>query len=546
MAAMIPDLNPISIKNTGERRVYQALSELPDDYTICYSYKYYEQGMAEKQEILREIDFVLVHPQLGYAVIEVKQGIVMYRNRQWYEYKNKDYQLMSKDPLEQAQKAMFTILSRYKDKSQSKKFPLKIRYVVCFPEALQLEGVLPAELDLNSIWFFDDIEDTAHLQEKINALFEPLPLPDRSATQLLINKILAPSFKIYSRLEEEIDQFCLTSARILSEEQERILEETELDRRKIFLGSAGTGKTFLAAEKACRLAEQGKKVLLTCFNRNLCEYLRGNLPPSIQVQTIHDYFYNTAILKYADFDVPEDPLERQEFFSVTLPTMAYDVLADMNEEAGFDSIIIDEGQDFREDWFACIEAMLKPGGELYIFADPAQTIFCDDIEKIQGIEISRHRLTRNLRNTQAINEWMQAYLPGVRLRCLNNQGLPVVSIPCREEEQNRVLEKEIGRLVSQGVQLKRITILSPHVWHKSCMAGKSKIKEWPVVDTINEAGNQIRFCTIRSFKGLEADIVFLVDIRPSRACTEADIYVGGSRARYLLYILHDPDMGLKR
>jgi hypothetical protein len=80
--------------------------------------------------------------------------------------------------------------------------------------------------------------------------------------------------------------------------------------------------------------------------------------------------------------------------------------------------------------------------------------------------------------------------------CLNNQGLPVVSIPYREEEQNRVLEKEIGRLVSQGVQLKGITILSPHVLHKSCMAGKSKIKEWPV----------------------------------------------GSRARYLLYILHDPDL----
>jgi hypothetical protein len=25
--------------------------------------------------------------------------------------------------------------------------------------------------------------------------------------------------------------------------------------------------------------------------------------------------------------------------------------------------------------------MLKPGDELYIFADPAQTIFCDEIEK---------------------------------------------------------------------------------------------------------------------------------------------------------------------
>lgn len=40
--------------------------------------------------------------------------------------------------------------------------------------------------------------------------------------------------------------------------------------------------------------------------------------------------------------------------------------------------------------------------------------------------------------------------------------------------------------------------------------------------------------------GLDADIVFLIYITAgSRVCTEADIYVGGSRARFLLYIFHD-------
>ena len=58
--------------------------------------------------------------------------------------------------------------------------------------------------------------------------------------------------------------------------------------------------------------------------------------------------------------------------------------------------------------------------------------------------------------------------------------------------------------------------------------------------------NVLRFSTIRSFKGLEADIVFLIDITAgSRVCTEADIYVGGSRARFLLYIFHDANMEVK-
>ena len=64
-----------------------------------------------------------------------------------------------------------------------------------------------------------------------------------------------------------------------------------------------------------------------------------------------------------------------------------------------------------------------------------------------------------------------------------------------------------------------------------------------MTDNIKAAGNVVRFSTIRSFKGLEADIVFLIDITPdSRVCTRADIYVGGSRARFMLYIFHDSRM----
>lgn len=47
----------------------------------------------------------------------------------------------------------------------------------------------------------------------------------------------------------------------------------------------------------------------------------------------------------------------------------------------------------------------------------------------------------------------------------------------------------------------------------------------------------IRFATIRSFKGLETDMVLLIDVvHGSPVCTEADIYVGGSRAKFLLFL----------
>ncbi|MGI6468352.1 MAG: AAA family ATPase [Syntrophomonadaceae bacterium] len=540
MAIMVPDLHPQGISNDGERRFYQACSFLPDPFTVCYSYKYYDHEAG--LQILREADFVIAHPALGFVVVEVKQGLVKYQNGAWQEFKSGNWQSMRKDPLEQAQRATFAILHRYEQITGQKYFPLKCRYALCFPETSRLEGFLPGDLKEHSVWLFDETEDPGLLESRIYRLFEPLPRENPEAYRLLVQKVLNPTFKVFSRLEEQIEQFCRAGERILSEEQERILEETELDRRKIFLGAAGTGKTFLAIEKARRLETAGKKVLFTCFNKNLAAYLRTQLPEAVYVQNIHDYFLKIAGPVYGEIEIPAEPAERSEFFSQTLPLMAFDILAEQDDSQRFDSIIIDEGQDFQADWFDCIEAMLRPEGELYVFADPAQSIFCQDINKIQGLSISRHRLTRNIRSTQAINEWMLKFLPGLSLKCLNSRGLPVVSIPCREDQQYRILEKEIGRLVSQGVQLKRITVLSPHVYARSCLAGKTRIKEWPVVEGMEQSGNYIRFSTIRSFKGLEADIVFLVDIRPSRACTPADIYVGGSRARFLLYVLHDEGM----
>jgi hypothetical protein len=109
--------------------------------------------------------------------------------------------------------------------------------------------------------------------------------------------------------------------------------------------------------------------------------------------------------------------------------------------------------------------------------------------------------------------------------------------------------------VSQGLQPRRILILSPHRQENSSLAGLNKIKEWPLVrysDAVgitgdahagtlvkgSVTGNAVRFETIRSFKGLEADVVFLIGICEGEHCTRPDVYVGGSRARFLLYVFY--------
>ena len=67
----------------------------------------------------------------------------------------------------------------------------------------------------------------------------------------------------------------------------------------------------------------------------------------------------------------------------------------IDESEKFDAIIIDEGQDFEENWIICIESMLKKQGEFYIFADTHQNLFNKDIDIINKMVVSKHKLTRN-------------------------------------------------------------------------------------------------------------------------------------------------------
>ena len=61
---------------------------------------------------------------------------------------------------------------------------------------------------------------------------------------------------------------------------------------------------------------------------------------------------------------------------------------------------------------------------------------------------------------------------------------------------------------------------------------------------VGNSANAIRFETIRSFKGLEADVVFLIGICEGEHCARPDVYVGGSRARFLLYVFYKEDCWL--
>ena len=247
VATMIPDLDPRMIENDGESRVYTALRTLPAGYTVLYSYRFRTTPDGDEDADPGEADFVVVHPCLGYLVIEVKQGKVGFSSGQWYEEKQGGQQPMSKDPVAQAEKAMYAILDRYKEKAESGYFPLKVRYGLWFPECSRPWGELPANLAQESVLLERDLDAPEDAIRRAFAAAERPP--EKQATEILIHKVLAPKCRFFAGMDEGIDRYDRMSKKVLTDEQERILEETGLDKRKVFFGAAGTGKTFLAMER---------------------------------------------------------------------------------------------------------------------------------------------------------------------------------------------------------------------------------------------------------------------------------------------------------
>lgn len=470
-------------------------------------------------------------------------------NGQWYEQKQGRQLPMSNDPVAQVEKAKFAILDRYKEKAETNYFPLKVRHALWFPECSHVWGELPANLDRESVLLEPDLDSPG---ASVRRAFTTADLPpERQATEILIQKVLAPRCRFFAGMDEEIDRYDRESKKVLTDEQERILDEIELDKRKVFFGAAGTGKTFLALEKARRLNREGKRVFLTCFNKNLAAYMASQVAAAIVCGSFHDYLKEQLKRAGRGLQEPAGGEEMSRFYDEVLPTAGFEYFAEAPLEQKFDAIIVDEGQDFSENWYTCLKAMLRDEneGEFYVFADPNQDLFRHNIHALRAMGVSQHRLTRNLRNTEHISKWIGSFVREGGLRPGLLGGLPVAHVAWETyAEEKKLIEDEIGRLVSQGIKPSRIVILSPNRQEKSSLQGCTKIKEWDLEDFKTAKGNCIRFATIRSFKGLEADVVFLIGLKEGKqTCTDADVYVGGSRARFLLYVFHhrsEPPRGM--
>jgi hypothetical protein len=525
--------------------------ELSDDWIALHSL-----GLTiHKTKPWAEIDFVLIGPP-GVICLEVKGGLISRRDGIWYTTPQRGHhagraQRLPESPFEQVASASAQLFQFIQRTCPSAAKAITA-YAVAAPDVEWT--VRGPDIDLALVYdqrdrarpFVDFMDRVIRRWNK--RIGGPVRKPQKLGhkdKQAVLESIrgdfyLVPSLRASA---EAADRELVR----LTDEQCQLFARLSANPRVVARGGAGTGKTLIAAEEARRLARKGQSVLYVCFSRNLARYLASALAdvPAVAVRNLHSLMTELVDNAGRRSELPE--VDESDLFAVFLPELALDVLLESPDKARFEAVIIDEAQDLlREPYLDVIDALIE--GELKegtwrCFIDATQNIVGgiapSALRRMQAAAPVEWPLTVNCRNTQPI---------AVQVALLSGAPMPEVLAPDgpaaeltwykSADDQRSAVSERLRRLRLEGFADRQITVLSRYRLERSVARdGLGTSLRDISRGGLGSADGQIAFSTVSSFKGLEAEVVLLVDVDDlTLAEGLISVYVGASRARVALYV----------
>ena len=538
MARMYPDIFPRKFDDADpEFIVYQSLRSLPDSYIVFYSKRLQGAGLFGKPEC--EIDFLIWNQKDVLICLEVKGGTLHYDGAQdrWRQ----NGKLMEKAPDRQASAATHALLAALPNELSK----VNTDWALCFPQCSLLPGAAPTNIPLERILDEGSLADLpariSKLESSIRAAYRKGKTGPTGGAVLVERLTIGIGFvtKLGVRIAREAKDLVQ-----VTDEQLEVLNDLELNPRMIVHGSAGTGKTVLAQEFAKRLAAKGMSVLLLFYNKGIAKTVRSAFEreSGVQVSTFSSFAKRLVEAAYPEWWRAQDT-KGDEFWTLDLPAKLLDVPTE--QQPRFDAIIVDEGQDFKPEWYEYLSTLLPKvePSHFCVFLDEHQDIFGHWRQFPCTPTPFKKILTKNCRNTRTIVDFLNRAYPtqmGVFERSPTGTAVVERTAKNATDEQTQVT-RDIRHLVTnENVSPGSIVILLNSPKADSCLANTRAIAGFPLESTYGRydpKGRHVYYSTIDIFKGLESDVVLL--LLDHAMCLDEipkALYVQGSRARHVLYI----------
>lgn len=525
MAKIYPTFTDDFHSSLGEYKIFNSLKKLPDDWYVLYSLNWNNKLENGKVQ-WGEADFVILNRIYGLLVIEVKSGGIEYKEGIWYQTRLDNFEKnQMKNPFKQADKSKYKFISLL----DNVLFDNKKCYVdkaVWFPSIKDIDSDnLPPEYDERIVLTEDALDNP--LQYIIRAYdfynSKHYTFMDREDFERVFS-ILMPEFNLIpsaSNIVEENDYSFLQ----LTQEQKKVLDFISDQGNAAIQGGAGTGKTFIAVEQAKRFSINGE-VLFLCFNRYLYKHLENNcFHNNVDYLNIHSF-----VNKFSSDNV----LSNEDLVRV-LKTIEF-------SELNYKYIIIDEAQDFDNNVLSIIvEKATKSNIRCFVFYDKNQLLYSDKMPAILNDFECKLTLNKNCRNTFKILSTTNSPM-NIPIKtdeyCIEGI-MPKLHISDNKEKIINKIEEVITNCLENGYKLNDIVILTLNTESNSILYSISQIGKYRIANEKTE--NEILFTTSKKFKGLESNVVILVDFNSNIISTDELtrlFYVSTSRARQLLDIFY--------
>ena len=533
MAVALPD-NP-RLANDSERRVWEALLDQLREGDLVIAGQRVTDHLKD-----HEIDFVVAIEGAGIVCVEVKGGEVWHDGTRWLQ-KKRNGQVREIHPVRQAREACYALRDFIEADPRWTQGRLRWDHVVVLPNsALSQDFALP-ECPRWKVVDRDELPSlAARLKDVLTQQELERPLLAGAAVDQLLTALNGrglPQRDVVARAMENED-----SADILTDRQAVILDAIRMLNRVEVRGGAGSGKTFMAAEQARRLANDGKRVALICYSHGLASYLkRITAGWTRRQQPGYVGEFHSLGIRWGAPEGPDESKRSKEvsqFFEHDLPAQMNELAAHLPDGQRFDAIVIDEAQDFADSWWEPILAALRDPdtGGLYVFSDEGQRVF--DRQGTPPVPLVPLILDHNIRNTRQIATAFQP-LVDQQMRFLGGEGPEVRFLACDSQEALNIGDDQVEGLLEEGWRPEDVALLTTGSRHPEQVARQAAGTEayW---DSFWDT-DQVFYGHVLGFKGLERRaVVLVVNDRYALERARERLYVGLSRARDQLVVSGDP------